>query len=118
MGSDVRPLYREDGTLDTDSFSITSWESQMTNPTDLKTFPFWTPGKRYVPDYYKWTVRDLNGTTFTFDIYELLMQMDTGPAFAAKHLLRGGRKKGVPLTQDISKALEELERFLELEARE
>lgn len=95
--------------------SDTVWRLPM-HRGDMTTFPLWTAGSRHIPDYYKWTVRDLEGNKVTFDIYELLLQMETGPAFAAKHLLRAGRKDGVPIAQDISKCMEELERWMEREA--
>ena len=81
-------------------------------------FPVWDPKERHVPDYYKFEIMALDGQVVTIDIYELLLQMnDVGLAFAAKHLLRAGRKKGIPVVQDVSKCMEELERWLEIQAR-
>ena len=81
-------------------------------------FPVWNPKERHVPDYYKFEIMALDGTVVTIDIYELLLQMDdVGLAFAAKHLLRAGRKPGVHVVQDVSKCMEELERWLEIQAR-
>lgn len=84
---------------------------------DMTTFPLWIPGSRHVPDYYRIKLRDLKGNEVEIDIYEILFQMDTGLAFAAKHILRAGKKPGVPVAQDVSKAMEELERWMEIEAR-
>ena len=81
-------------------------------------FPVWDPKERHVPVYYKFEIMALDGTVVTIDIYELLLQMDdVGLAFAAKHLLRAGRKPGASAILDVSKCMEELERWLEIQAR-